>query len=87
MDYTNYEIVEANISNLTEAKSDVYVVNSEFAIEAGQVTYQDGKKNEEDYIVEKGWVIFTGPETEIIDDFENRFENEPETIEAIKAVL
>lgn len=87
MDYTNYAVVEANINNLVEAEKDVYVVKNEFVIEAGQVTYQDGNRNKEAYIVEAGWVILTDAETEIIDDFENRFETSPETIEAIKAVL
>ena len=87
MDYTNYAVVEANINNLVEAEKDVYVVKNEFVIEAGQVTYQDGNTNKEAYIVEAGWVILTDAETEIIDDFENRFETSPETIEAIKAVL
>ena len=87
MDYTNYAVVEANINNIVEAEKDVYVVKNEFQIEAGQVTYQDNKKNKEPYNVEKGWVILTFEETEIIDDFETRFETSPETIDAIKAVL
>ena len=87
MDYTNYEAIEQNRTSLQEVAKDVYLVIADFNLSIGQVTYPDGNKNDALYTVEKGWVILDEPETEIIDDFETRFELFPEILAVIRAAL
>ena len=87
MDYTNYEAIEQNRTSLQEVAKDVYLVIADFNLSIGQVTYSDGNKNDALYTVEKGWVILDEPETEIIDDFETRFESSPEILAVIRAAL
>ena len=87
MDYTNYEVIEQNRTSLQEVAKDVYLVIADFNLSIGQVTYSDGSRNDALYTVEKGWVILDEPETEIIDDFETRFESSPEILAVIRAAL
>ncbi len=85
-DSTTINVIEENLSNLNEVVKDVYLVKKEFILPAS--TEINGEEYGEGYIVEEGWVILADAETEIIDDYEYRFEEAyPEIVAAIKEAL
>lgn len=84
-DYTTINVVTENLNSLNEVEENVYVVEKEFVLPAN--TEINGKPSGEEYTVEVGWVILADEETEIIDDYETRFEVYPETVKAIQEAL